>query len=208
MRIILVLLLFSSLVIAGLDQSYVQTVSRDGSSEIEKTSDLTIFTGELEEDGLQKIDEFCQKSSDCNVNERNITITEEFEHTGYYSLTTEYRIPSIEYKYTLNRIPTDRFSELLGEVLVDAEVMEDAGKPADSIDLTDGKDDARLLRKYGVIITYTINMPAQIYEARAGNVTGNVSGSTVTFYLIIIVMVIVLAALALTFSKSKRRNKK
>jgi hypothetical protein len=235
-REILALLLFSVLINAALDQSYTHTVSSDGSSTITKSMDLTIFSNILGDDAFERIDEICQanQTADCSVDkeERAITITERFSEGSYYTLTVDHGIPYVTYNLVVRRVSTDRFASSLDRLLVAAEAVEEAGGATESLNLRDeaNKESADYLERFKANITYTINMPAPVHEARAGTVNGSITGNSVQFdfidvlresdymvvtskeinygYLSIIAMVIVLAALAVSFFRGKKPSKK
>jgi hypothetical protein len=239
-REIIALLLLAAVVNAALDQSYIHTVSRNGSSVIVKTMELSVFSNELDNEAFGKVDGFCKtnKTIECSVDEdmKTITITERFSPAGYYSFKTDYGVPFTTHKLVLRRIPTDRFGQTLDKLLFAAGVINETGDSVDSLDLKDresNKESALFLRRFNANITYTLHMPSSPYKAAAGNVTGVISGNSVTFdlvevieesesievegnelnisYLAIIAMVIVLAALTLSFmrtKKVKRRRKR
>ena len=231
------MLLFSVLVNAALDQTHVHTISRDGSSTITKSMDLTIFSGMLNEGAFENIDEICQtdQSIDCSVEpeDKKITITERFSSGSYYTFTADYGIPYITYEVVVRRVPADRFSSSLDRLLIAAEAVNVTGAGSvEPLDLRDEKNEenAYYLERFRANLTYTINMPAPVYEASAGNVSGTVTGNSAEFdlvdvlgeseyitvtskevnsgYLIIIAMVIIVAALALSFFRAKKPEKK
>ncbi|MBU0532428.1 hypothetical protein KKB44_02960 [Candidatus Micrarchaeota archaeon] len=230
-REILAILLLSALVNATIDQSYEQVVKRDGSSVIIKTMEMDLFITELGDDALTKIAETCAggQSIKCNVNNTTITIEKEFSASGYYWFTTEYTLFSIDHTLTVNKIPTDGFSNALDQLLEDAGVINKTGSQAQAIDLLDNEtnaENAKYLRMFKANITYTIHMPGEVKEAYAGSVVP-VNGvqfdlidlmeesqpiivkSSETNYanILLIAMAIVLGALALSFFGEKRRRK-
>lgn len=235
-REILALLLFSVLINAALDQSYVHTVSSDGSSTITKSMDLTIFSNILGEDTFERIDEIClaNQTADCSVDKekRTITMTESFSGGSYYTLTVDHGIPYVTYSLVVRRVPTDRFASSLDRLLVATEAVEEAGSATEPLNLRDeaNREGADYLERFKANITYTINMPAPVHEAHAGAVNGSITGNSVQFdfidvlresdymvvtskeinygYLSIMAMVIVLAALALSFFRGKKPSKK
>jgi hypothetical protein len=238
-RAIFVFLLLLAAAHAALDQSYVQTVARNGSSAIEKTMEVTIFANQLTSDGLQRMQQVCASGPrfDCSVDvdAKTVLMREGFAPGGYYSFSTDYGVPSITYTLTIDRIPTDRFSNDLDRLLAAANVTDSSGggaaRPIDLKDAATNQENAVLLKQFKANITYTIRMPVAIYDARAGGVQGSVSGNEVSFdlvevlsesrpivvrsselnsgYLLAIGGVIVLAALSVTFFTSKgiRRKK-
>ncbi len=233
-REILAILLISTLANAAMDQAYTHTVSREGTSEITRSIDISIFTTELEASAIEKMKEICEEDPQitCSVEGNTIAITEEFSPEGYYKFEAEYGLPEITYTLTQKKIPADRFSISLDKLLLEAGAIEES-KPAPPIDLTDREKNvktAELLERFKITITYTINMPTPIYEAYAGNISAPVSGSSVTFdivevmaesepivvrsrelntgYLIIIAAVMIVGLLALLFFRKRPGKRK
>jgi len=229
-REIIALLLISLMAGATLDQSYIQTVSRNGASVMEKTIEVTLFSNQLTAEGLTRMAEVCRtsKSFDCSVDVENklVTMTEEFSSGGYYTFTSDYGLPSITHTLTIQKVPTDRFSTSLEKLLVAANATNytggsGTGKAIDLSDKVANAESAGILKMLKANITYTFIMPAQISEAKAGSVNGAVSGTSATFdlvsvlaesepivvkaqelnygYIIAITGVVVLAALAMSF---------
>ncbi len=240
-RVILALLLFSVMVNATLDQTYVHMVSRDGSSIITKTMDLTIFSNVLGEQAFARVDEICRTdvSVNCSVDaeSKTITMTESFSEGNYYTFTTDYGLPFITHKLVVRRIPTDRFSSSLDQLLIAAGVVDSSergsARPLDLRDKEATSENAYYLGMFNANLTYTIEMPAPVSEASAGSVNGAITGNTAQFdlvdvfeeseymtvtsnelnlgYLAAIAMAVVVIALALSFSgvrRSKRGKKR
>jgi len=132
---------------------------------------------------------------------------------------------------TVKKIPTDKFSRSLERILREAGVVEGSGSAAEAIDLlNDNSKEAEFLRKFNVNIVYTIEMPAGITEATAGDVSGAIDGTSVSFdllevmenqapivvkssqlntsYVIIAAAIVVLAGLAMLFRGSKKKRRK
>ncbi|MCI0504267.1 hypothetical protein L0Y65_06185 [Candidatus Micrarchaeota archaeon] len=229
-REIFALLLLSVIGGAALDQSYMQAVSRNGASVIEKTMEVTLFSNQLSQEGLARMGEVCRTSDTLNcsvdVENKKITMAESFSSGGYYTLTSDYGIPFITYTLTLGKVPTDEFSNSLERLLVAANATEYSGgsgavKPIDLADREANAESAGVLKMLKANLTYTITMPSQVSEARAGNISGMVSGPSARFdlvsvmeesapivvrsqepnygYIIAIAGVVVLAALAFSF---------
>jgi hypothetical protein len=235
-RVILALLLFSFVVNASLDQAYVHTVSRDGSSTMTRDTDLTIFADVLGEGAFQSVDGLCDTNASlrCSVDGETVTIKEKLKQGTYYSLTADYGLPFITYTLVVKKVPTDRFSSSLDNLLVVAGAVEEAGtsrvRPMDLRDKSTNIPDAEYLKKFDANLTYSIEMPAGIYEATAGDVDALLSGNTAQFdlvevlgeseymtvksrelnlgYLALIAMAITLAALAFSFFTHKRPRKR
>jgi hypothetical protein len=234
-RIIFALVILCFAVNAAIDQSYEQTLERDGSSVIVKSMEVNIFAAELDSEAMDKVADTCGTSSKirCSVDGSVITIEEDFSSGQYYAFTTDYGLFSIEHTLQVSRIPTDRFSTLLDDLLGEAGVLEPSGRSSDPIDLLDTETNAEsvyFLRKFDTNITYTIRMPTEISEAYAGEIKAERMGDAVQFDLIevmeegqpmtvkstevnsanvlIIATVIVLAALAYSFFRSKPRKRR
>ncbi len=232
-REILALLLLALSASAAFDQTYLQTLSRDGNSTIEKTMQVTIFSNQLDSQAMAKMDEFCkgQTALDCSldVGNKTITITDSFSSGGYYEYTTDYGLPYVTHTLTITRIPTDRFSTLLDRILSAANVSGSGGggsvSPIDLRDNATNVQNAAYLRQFGANLTYTIIMPADISSAASGALNASVSGRTASFdlvgvlaeskpivvrsqelnlgYITAIVGVLIIAALAVSFMGSK-----
>ncbi len=238
-RELFALLALSLLAGAALDQSYVQSVSRNGASTVEKAMEISVFSNQLAEGGLERMAAFCEETAslDCSVDvaEKRITIREGFTSGGYYTYSSEYGIPFITHTMTVSKLPTDRFSSALEKLLAQSGAVEYSGAEGSGrvIDLTDGEGNAEAvaaLRMLKANITYTVVMPSQVSEARAGAVEGQVSGNSATFsvldvmeesepivvrsqefnygYIIAIAGIVALAALALSFARTKPGRRK
>ena len=226
-RKIFIFLIVSSLAFAALDQTYVQDVSREGTSEITKSTDITLFAAGLDEDVFDSIKEVCDTDAElvCSIEDKTITMTERFSPGVHYSFEADYGFPSITYTFTLKKVATDRFAASLDRLLLKAGAIDELGGAVPPIDLGDREtnlEGAALLRQLKANITYVVNMPTDISEASAGTV----DGSSVTLdvaslmeksepvtvrctelnmaFLIVIGAVIVLGALALSFVIQKK----
>ena len=236
-REILALLLLAVAAGAALDQSYVQTVSRNGTSVIGKTMQITIFSNQLTADALAKMDAFCksQKRVVCSVDApgKSVTMNDTFEPGGYYEFTSDYGLPFITHTLTISKIPTDRFSSILDSILVGANVTSSSGGSSGAIDLADSatnRGNAKVLRQLRANITYTVIMPMPVSGAVSGNMSGAVSGDQASFdlvgvleqskpivvkseepnlgYITVIIGVVVIIALAVSFMSSKTVRRK
>lgn len=232
-REIIFLLLAVSLAAATLDQTYAQTVDREGDSVIVKSTDLSLLMGQLGEGSLAKLSRFCESDGSCSVEGNTVTITEEFSPGSYYTFTAEHGIPFSQYTYEIRKIPADRFGQLLDKLLLEAGVIDETGDVLDPIDLSDkesnGKD-AEDFRRFNVNINYSIVMPGSVSEAHAGNASASIEGSKATFdvvevmadsepmvvksselnlgVLVLIAGIIIVAGLAVAFKKSKPKRRK
>jgi hypothetical protein len=237
-RELLAFLLMAVAAHAAIQQSYIQTVSRNGSSVIGKTMQITIFSDQLTAEALSRMEAFCdgQARIDCSVDPaaKTITMSDAFAPGGYYEFQSDYGLPFIRHTVTVSKIPTDRFSSLLDQVLLGANVTSAAGGgSASAIDLRDFKanrENADLLRQIGANITYTVVMPIPVSSATCGNLTGTIDGSSATFdltgameqsqpivvesdelnmgYMVAIAGLIVIIALAVSFMGSKTVRKR
>jgi len=189
-REIFALMLLSVIAGAALDQSYVQTVSRNGASSIEKVMEVTLFSNQLSLEGLTRMAEVCRTSDtlECSVDVGNkkITMTESFSSGGYYTFSSEYGIPFITHTLTVSKVPTDKFSTSLEKLLVAANATDYAGgsgsvKPIDLVDREGNVEAVAALKMLKANITYTIIMPTSVSEAKAGGISGEVAGASATF---------------------------
>lgn len=240
-REILAILILCALSSASLEQTYSHSISRDGSSAMTKDTDLTIFADVLGPTAFDDVESLCRSDASlrCSVDGPNktVTITERFTAGSYYSFEADYGIPFITYTLVVKKVPTDRFSSSLDDLLVEAGVIDESGDGSVmAMDLRDeetNRENAYYFRRFNADLAYIIEMPSPVYEARAGNATAVISGNRATFdlvsvleqseyitvrsqelnlsYLIIIALAIVLAGLALSFfkaNKPKKRKKK
>jgi hypothetical protein len=222
---------------AAIDQSYEMRVNRDGSSVIEKSMEMNIFGADLNAAELAQVSELCQRDSrfDCSVDGRTIMMAEGFSPGSYYTYRSDFGLLEIEHTLTINRVPTDRFSIILEDILDEAGIQEASGEAAEPIDLLDRAENEEaigVLRQFGANLTYTVAMPSGFTEARSGALEGTRIGDGAMFDLLDVMdgaqpmvvkskelntanivvasMVVVLAALAITFmrTKPKKRRKK
>lgn len=184
-------LLTVSLAAAALDQSYVHVVSRDGSSTMEKTMELAMFSNQLTPAVLERMGATCKsdRDLDCDVDVQNkkITIRERLSSGTYYVFTSEYGLPYITHTLVVKSIPSDRFGDVLNELLVAANVTGEGGSGVGAMDLTDkaaNNESVFYLKLLKANITYTVTMPMAIAEARAGEVAGGIHGDVAEFNLV------------------------
>ena len=235
MRREILILLAISLVWGAVDQSYVHDVSRDGSSEMEKTSELSLFSDQIDEEAYQRMKIVCDDQEfrvDCSVDAeaKTVTITEKLVPGGYYAYSADYGFPFITYSMVIDKIPNDRFASALSRILVEANVTDPAGaggsvNPIDFEDEINNREVARILKNIEANITYTVNFPVPVSEAKSGNASAKISGNSVTFdvvellevsepvrirsseinlgYMVLIIGLIIVGALALSFFGSK-----
>lgn len=189
--IAVLILVMASTVSAALDQTYVQTVSRDGSSVMEKTMELSVFSNQLTPDVLGKMADLCKtdRDLDCDVDieGKKVTIREKLTAGEDYAFATDYGLPDVTYTLVLRSMPNDRFSAALDKLLVGAGVIGVTGGATGPLVLTDkeaNQESLYYLKLLNVKMTYRLTMPAAISEASAGSVAGEVSGDSVTFDLL------------------------
>lgn len=228
-QIIAVLFLLAiSLAAAALDQSYVHAVARDGSSTMEKSMELAVFSNQLTSEVLTEMGDMCQsdRDLDCDVDveNRKITIREKLAPGSYYSFSSDYGLPYITHTLVVNSIPSDKFAADLEKLLVGAKIVQPGDSGVEPIDLTDegsNNESIYYLRLFKANITYTVIMPIPITEAYAGETKGEINGNATTFdlldvmeeseqitvkgtelnlgYIIVIIGVVAIAALAFSF---------
>jgi hypothetical protein len=233
------LLALFALAFSSVDQTYVQDFSRDGSSIITKTSELSIFSAELTNASFARMKEVCDGGFrvECSVDvaKKTVTMAEAFSPGGYYTFGSEYGLPDITHTVVIEKIPNDKFATSLSRLLIAANVTDPSQgggsvSPIDFEDQATNREAAAILRIIRANLTYTINMPYDIDEASAGNLTGNVRGKSVSFdlialleqsepvviknrelnlgYIVVIFGIIAIAALAFSFFWSKPMKKK
>ncbi len=216
-------LCFVMLAGATIEQTYVQTLSRSGSSTIEKTMDLGVFGKVID---IQKIADYCKQGNSCTVDQasKKITLIEKFSQGSEYTFSSDYGLPFITYRMTLSRVSTDKFNAAFEKVLVATNATDgkgfDAGNP---IELTDAKGNQELvgmLKGVKADIKYTITMPATIEgtnsELQTFDVVAAMESATPitvvskelnTGYMAAIAGVVVLIGLMASFIVSKPKKK-
>ncbi len=236
MRMLIVLVLASLLLTGAVQQSYYQTVGRDGSSEIQRDSEIGLFADFLPPGSVAAMADICEAGIlKCGLSEDDMVLTlyGSFDADGtYYSFESEEGIPYSTYVLTIKRVPTDRFGELTDDLLVEAGVAERSTATGTPVVLGDSEtmSVAGELKALGVGITYIVDMPGEIVYARSDGIEGRVDYSTARFdlvdvmqnsgqivvrsrelnlpYLMLIAIAVVLGALALSFFWEKKAKKK
>ena len=191
MRLVLAILLLSVLAGAAIDQTYIQTITSNGNSMIEKTMELSIFSDQITNDTLVRMSGVCNKQPNLgcsvDVNKKKVIVSQSFISGDYYVYSTDYGFPSITKKLTISKIPTDKFSSSLERLLLAANATNQSGGVVRPIDLRDKKtntENAKYLRLLKANITYIVNMPSVIAEAKAGNVSGMIDKTSAQFDLV------------------------
>ena len=226
------ILILCTLVSAGLDQSYVHDVSRDGTSTITRTIDVSAFTAQLEDDAIERIDETCKGNPNlaCSVDlEREaITMRQEFPARDY-SFEANHGLFFIDYQVTIRIIPTDDFGSSLEELMLKSGVLEEGSEEdLEPIDLNNKQQNlaiAAFLEMFESEFSYQVNMPSAIQEANAGEINGRTlnidmidvmkdsetivikSSEANWVNIFVLASVIAIGALTLSFFLSKKQKK-
>ena len=184
------LLVLCVLSAAAFEQTYIQTVLPDGSSDIMKSAELTVVVIPLPPGSFDKMAAICQKSEGrCSVDPETsmVVLTERFMPGSYYTYSTEYGLLTTTHTLTVNSIPTDRFSKAQDDLLFQAGAIAEEGNPVRPIVLSEkarNKEGSDTMKQFGAKITYIIHMPGGITEARAGDVQAGIDGRSATFDLL------------------------
>ncbi|MEW6035228.1 MAG: hypothetical protein AB1529_01330 [Candidatus Micrarchaeota archaeon] len=187
------LLILSAMAFAAIDQEYIQVVARNGSSAIEKTTEVAIFSDQLAADALLRMEQVCKTSSvvDCSVDvdAKKVTMREDYLPGTYYSYSTEYGLPFVTHTISISKVPTDRFSRALGRLLVLANATAPAAgggsvNPIDLLDAEENGPNVEILRRLDANLTYAVVMPLPVAEASAGEAPVRVDGDRAEFDLI------------------------
>ncbi|MFH0738209.1 MAG: hypothetical protein V1827_06210 [Candidatus Micrarchaeota archaeon] len=230
------LVLCTLLSAAAFEQTYVQTVSPDGSSDIIKSAELTVVAIPLAPGSFERMAEICQGSGGrCSVDPetRMIVLSESFEPGTYYTYSTEYGILMTTHTLTVNSIPTDRFGKALDDLFLEAEAITEVGGPVRPIVLSEkarNKEGSDAIRSFGANLTYVVNMPGGVIEAHAGDMEAAIDGRSATFdllevmgdsepliiksseinltYIVLFCGILVIGYLAYTFLKPQPAKKK
>lgn len=203
-------------------QECTQSVQRDGSAFITKTTDVSLLGSEVDAAKVQKL---CAENANygCQVENGKLSITVPVESKNtYYTLQTDYGILDITYTFTLNAVPNDLFSQRINALLVGAGYS--AGNDYEASQVWKKNENlAQTLKTFGDI-SYTVTMPGEVIETS----TGSKTGSTATFllsdvlsgdggavvksrelnwgYIILIVLVLVLAGFAASLLIGKKEQ--
>jgi len=232
MRILLAVMFLSVLLTGSTYQSYEQTVGTEGNSVIVKATDIGLMLGMLGDDVEQEIGAACSAdpSLRCSVSNGTLIMEEAFSsNEGYYTYDVNYGIPFIEYDLVVKKVPVDRFTEKLDEILVAAELTNGSTSSGEPLNLQDGDTNGEIalfMRQSGLEMGYVIIMPGEIASATAGEIGGTTEGPMTEFmlsevlqeskpitvksreinwgYIIVIAMVIVLALFTLSFIRKKK----
>ena len=233
MRTLLAVMLLSVLLTGSIFQTYEHSVEPDGDSVVVKEMDTGLFLGMLGDGAGEKIENACSldPTLECSFSDGTLKMMEEFSTSeNYYSFEVGYGLPYIEYELIVKKIPIEKFSERLDNILLAAGLVnETAGSYGDAMNLLDSEENresASFMRESGLDISYVAVMPGEIVEAYAGGASGTINGSRAEFllsdvlyesqpvvvrsreinwgYIVLIAAIIVLAAFALSFRKIKK----
>ncbi len=228
MKPIIALLIVMALSFATVDQSYVQVISADGTSTIQKTMDISIFSNQLHGSALQAMAAFCSSSTkeSCSVDiaSKTLTIKEALAPGNYYTIDTEYGFPFVTQTLAIQSIPNDMFGDSLNTILAAANIT-GSGVVQPLVMSGDNNASVAALKMLNANFTYTVVMPASVSTAASGGYGAVVQGADAKFDLIqvlsqsqpmvivteqinsfvvvCIIGVIVLAALAYSFFSSR-----
>ena len=189
----ILLMLVCSAAAADMDQSYTHAVAKDGSSIMGKSLELSLFSGELAPETLQRMKDICKRDleldCDVDVGTKMVTIREEMQPGSYYSFSADYGLPDVTYTMTLKGLPGDRFAASLGKLLVKAGVAEggSSSSPLYFVDTERNSEMLYYLRMLEADVSYAVTFPVAITEARAGNIEGSVDGDSASFDIVSVI---------------------
>jgi hypothetical protein len=159
----------------------------------------------------------------CTVDDGTIILKTAIpKNSEYYSFRTDYGIPFTTYSLSIKSIPNDVFSKQLNAVLVAAGMP--AGSEYEVLEITKDGDISSSLKIFGDI-SYSVEMPGDIFEANIGSATSS-SGATFLLsdayaaggpvviksreinwgYLLLIFAAIAIIGFALSFKYGSRKN--
>lgn len=235
MRRLAFFILAGILLTGAVQQEYVQNVEPGGNSIISRKADIGFFGDMLPGGSIDAMENFCSQSSEieCSVDSENfsILISDSFSADSvYYDFISEESLPYITHTLTINRIPTDRFSELTDDIIVGAGIYEESSSPVDPVVLGDAETAgmARSMDYLDIDIRYYVEVPGQITSVECGELQSSISGNQVDFslvdamkqqerivirsrelnmpYIILICIALAMGALALSFFWEKKKK--
>ncbi len=182
-RILLSILIVMSVVFsATMDHTYMQTINEKGDSFFTRITRGEVFP---EGSNTSAIEQICQEGviAKCKVNQSSQTTQIDItlkEKEGYYTISTDYGFPFITHVVKIERIPTDKISEQMIEILKQSGFTKRI-QPASAVDLlADNKESARALKSFQANIQYEIKVPGLINEATFAEQRINFEGEKVT----------------------------
>ncbi len=184
---IIALLIVMALSFATVDQSYVQDISADGTSSLQKTMDISIFSNQLSNSTLLAMAAFCSSTTKvaCSVDtvSKTLTIKETLPPGSYYSVETQYGFPFITQTVTIDRIPNDMFGDSLNTILAASNIT--TSGVVQALNIRDNNSaSVAALRALNANFTYTVEMPASISTAQSGAYAAAIQGTEARFDLI------------------------
>ena len=159
-------------------QTYTQTVARDGTSKIERSTD--VFKSIFKEGGLERMAKTCQEKPpnlDCSVTDTIVDIKTTLPNSGHYTYTVDYGLIFITHKLVIYYIPTDKFGEDMERLVTLSNASQNDFRTR-SIDL---RADNSAFSKSDLPQPYIIKMPAGVASATAGNTTAKIDGNIAEF---------------------------
>ncbi len=189
MRYILLTALAMLLLSGSIVQTYEQEVSREGDSRIAEDLNMNVFVKMMPKDSLDSMESACLRHSDlrCTVDadEKSIMIIRDFDpDDSHYSFSAKYGIPFIKYKLNIQKLPNDRFSDAIDEIMGSAGIPVPTSISQEPLDLTNRNESSEIaesLQNLDLEIIYIVTMPGDITSARAGNYSAEIEGSKAMF---------------------------
>lgn len=182
-KILLSILIVMSVVFsATMDHTYMQTINEKGDSIFTRITKGEVFP---EGSNTSAIEQICKEAvvARCMINQSSQTTQIEItlkEKEGYYTISTEYGFPFITHIVKIERIPTDKISEQMIQILKQSGFTKRI-QPASAVDLlADNKESARALKSFGAEIEYEVKVPGLINEASFAEEKINFQGERAT----------------------------
>jgi ribosomal protein S8 len=165
-----------------MDHTYIQTINEKGDSIFTRITKGDVFP---EGSNTSAIEQICKEGviAKCKVNQSSgtaeITINLK-ENERYYSINTEYGFPFITHVVKIERIPTDKISEEMIQILKQSGFTKRI-QPASAVDLlADNRESARALKSFGAEIEYEVKVPGLITDASFAEEKINFDGERIT----------------------------
>lgn len=185
MRYIIFLMLASIIFTGSVIQTYEHEVSREGASVITESLEMNLFMQSMPDGALSSMASACLRddSLQCSVDveNRSLTISRDFGQGKYYSFSAEYGIPYINYHLRIMRLPNDRFSSAMENIMSSAGLPVPSGITTEPVNLEDNMKMGNALKDFDLEIEYVVDMPGDITDASAGEYRASSSGSQATF---------------------------
>ena len=200
MKKITIALLTLILLVSGcISQVYYHKVNDDGSSTIEQTTDYSQMiakagtkgmTSQLALDNAKNaFDRICKTTKmKCKYDETSITLSDSIgKENELYVFESSQDLFKTDYKIKINKIPRQNFDTALqkGQTALDKNLpLTFRKQDGPDLDLSNKEENAKLameIKNNGASAKYTIEFPADIKSANAGNYSGVVNGKKVEF---------------------------